>query len=125
MKRLLMVVLAAAALFGGCAGGNTAYRQIDMAQASQMMEAESGYLILDVRTRAEFDEGHIPGAVNLPNEDIREDTVTALPDKQQLIMVYCRSGRRSKEAAAKLTELGYTNIVEFGGIKDWTGNVEK
>ena len=86
-----------------------------------MMDQESGYIILDVRTPEEFAEKHIPNAINVPNETIGTDEISALPDKDQLIMVYCRSGRRSKEAAEKLVKLGYTNIVEFGGILDWKG----
>ena len=86
-----------------------------------MMEKESGYIILDVRRPDEFAAGHIPGAINVPNESIGKDEIAELPNKSQLILVYCRSGRRSKEAAEKLVKLGYTNIVEFGGILDWKG----
>lgn len=86
-----------------------------------MMERESGYIILDVRRPDEYATGHIPNAINIPNENIGTDEISQLPDKDQLIMVYCRSGRRSKEAAEKLAALGYTNIVEFGGIIDWKG----
>jgi len=89
------------------------------------MRDEKNYIILDVRRPDEFAEGHIPGAINVPNEDIGSSDIPALPDKSQLILVYCRSGRRSKEAAEKLVKLGYTNIVEFGGILDWTGEIEK
>ena len=89
------------------------------------MESESGYIILDVRRPDEFAEGHIPNAVNIPNEIIGTNEITELPDKAQLILVYCRSGRRSKEASEKLVALGYTNIVEFGGIIDWTGETVK
>ena len=108
----------------GCAGaGNqtNSYRQISMDEAVTMMAEESGYIILDVRTPEEFAEKHIPNAINVPNETIGTDEISQLPDKNQLIMVYCRSGRRSKEAAEKLVKLGYTNIVEFGGIIDWKG----
>ena len=97
------------------------YRQITTAEAMQMMESESGYIILDVRTAEEFAEKRIPNAINVANEDIGTEEIPALPDKDQLILVYCRSGRRSKEAAEKLVALGYTNIVEFGGIIDWSG----
>lgn len=86
-----------------------------------MMEEESGYIILDVRTPEEFGEKHIPGAVNIPNETIGTEEIPDLPDKEQLILVYCRSGNRSKQASEKLADLGYTNIVEFGGINDWEG----
>ena len=98
-----------------------AYTQIDSAEAAEMMKTESGYIILDVRTQEEFDAGHIPGAICVPNESIDTTEPPELPDKDQLIMVYCRSGRRSKEASQKLADMGYTNIVEFGGIIDWSG----
>lgn len=97
------------------------YRQITMNEAIDMMERENGYIILDVRRIDEFSAGHIPNAINVPNESIGASEISELPDKEQLILVYCRSGRRSKEAAQKLADLGYTNIVEFGGILDWTG----
>ena len=108
----------------GSAQSDPGYRQITQEEARSMMDTESGYIILDVRTQQEFDEGHIPNAVCIPNETITSSDLSSLPDKSQLIFVYCRSGRRSKEAAAKLAELGYTNIVEFGGIIDWTGPIE-
>ena len=76
---------------------------------------------MDVRTEKEYNEKHIPNAVNIPNESIGTEEISQLPDKDQLILVYCRSGNRSKQASEKLVELGYTNIVEFGGINDWTG----
>ena len=97
------------------------YRQINAEEAAAMMEEDSCYLILDVRTAEEFSEKHIPGAVNIPNEAIGDQDIPELPDKEQLILVYCRSGNRSKQASEKLVKLGYTNIVEFGGINDWTG----
>ena len=97
------------------------YRQITVDEAVVMMENEEGYIILDVRRPDEFSEAHIPGAINVPNESIGSEEIPELPDKNQLIMVYCRSGRRSKEAAEKLVKLGYTNVVEFGGILDWKG----
>ena len=86
-----------------------------------MMGTETDCVILDVRTQAEYEQGHIPGAVCVPNEAIGTEGIPALPDKEQLILVYCRSGNRSKQAAQKLANLGYTNIVEFGGILSWTG----
>ena len=89
-----------------------------------MMSEETGYIILDVRRPDEFAAGHIPGSINVANESIGTDEIPELPDKNQLIMVYCRSGRRSKEASEKLVKLGYTNIVEFGGILDWKGDIE-
>ncbi len=99
------------------------YRSISMAKAVEMMANESDYIILDVRRPDEFAAGHIPNAINVANESIGTAEIPELPDKDQLIMVYCRSGRRSKEASEKLVKLGYTNIVEFGGILDWTGEV--
>ena len=86
-----------------------------------MMEEESDYIILDVRTPEEFKERHIPDAVNVPNETIGAEDIPQLPDKEQLIMVYCRSGNRSKQASEKLVKLGYSKVVEFGGINDWPG----
>lgn len=123
MKKLIPILLSALMLTG-CAGACNqinSYRRISMDEAVAMMAEESGYIILDVRTPEEFAEKHIPNAINVPNETIGTDEISQLPDKDQLIMVYCRSGRRSKEAAEKLTALGYTNIVEFGGIIDWKG----
>ena len=86
-----------------------------------MMESEIDYIILDVRTPEEFADRHIPDAINIPNETIGTEEIPELPDKAQLILVYCRSGNRSKQAANKLVALEYTNIVEFGGINDWPG----
>ena len=124
MKKLIPILLSAL-MFTGCAATNNSqtntYRQIAMDEAVDMMAQETGYIILDVRRPDEFAAGHIPNAINVANEDIGTDEIAELPDKDQLIMVYCRSGRRSKEAAEKLVALGYTNIVEFGGILDWTG----
>ena len=125
MKKLLPILLAL--MFTGCAGTSNSqtntYRQITMDEAVTMMAQETGYIILDVRRPDEFAAGHIPNAINVPNESIDTDDIPELPDKDQLIMVYCRSGRRSKEAAEKLVKLGYTNIVEFGGILDWKGEI--
>lgn len=100
------------------------YRQITMEEAAELMAKEGGYVILDVRTVEEYRERHIPNAVNLPNEEIGTEQIDLLPNKDQLILVYCRSGRRSKEASEKLVKLGYTNVVEFGGILDWKGEAE-
>ena len=124
MKKLIPILLSAL-MFTGCAGTSNhqtnTYRSITMDEAVAMMEQETGYIILDVRRPDEFAAGHIPNAINVPNESIGTDEIPELPNKDQLIMVYCRSGRRSKEASAKLVKLGYTNIVEFGGILDWKG----
>ena len=125
MKKLIPILLSAL-MFTSCASSNNqtnTYRQISMDEAVAMMAEETGYIILDVRRADEFAEGHIPGAINVANESIGTDEIPELPDKNQLIMVYCRSGRRSKEAAEKLVKLGYTNIVEFGGILDWKGEI--
>ena len=123
---LLLVIL----FLAGCAettgGENDAtYRQITMSEAVEMMASESDYIILDVRRPDEFAAGHIPNAVNIPNESIGADEIDELPDKNRLILVYCRSGNRSKQASEKLVRLGYTNIVECGGILDWKGEIEK
>ena len=86
-----------------------------------MMAKNDGHIIVDVRRQDEYDEGHVPGAILIPNESITDKKHAELPDLDQIILVYCRSGRRSKEAAQKLADMGYTNIYEFGGIIDWTG----
>lgn len=101
----------------------TGYRQVTTEEAVNIMQTEENYVILDVRTAQEFASGHIPGAVLLPNETIGTEDIPLLPDKDQLILVYCRSGNRSKQAAEKLAQLGYTSIVEFGGINSWTGEI--
>lgn len=101
------------------------YTSISMEEAKEIFETEGDYIILDVRRADEFSKGHIPGAINIANEDIIDTEPVGLPDKNQTIYVYCRSGNRSKQAAAKLAAMGYTNIIEFGGIVDWTGEVEK
>ena len=127
MKRLLPFVLSSMLLSSCGAPGSSSlgYRQISMDEAVKMMKDEKNYIILDVRRPDEYAEGHIPGAINVPNEEIGTADIAELPSKSQLILVYCRSGRRSKEASEKLTKLGYTNIVEFGGILDWKGEIEK
>ena len=103
------------------------YSQISMEEAKEIFEsdADSSYIILDVRRADEFAEGHIPGAINVANESIGATAPSELPDKEQTIYVYCRSGNRSKQAAEKLAALGYTNMIEFGKIIDWTGDVER
>ena len=104
---------------------NMTYTSITMEEAKDIFQNSGDYIILDVRRADEFSEGHIPGAVNYANEDILQDKPEVLPDLEQTIYVYCRSGRRSKEAADKLVQMGYTNIIEIGGILDWTGELEK
>lgn len=101
------------------------YVSISMEEAKTIFETPGDYLIVDVRRADEFAGGHIPGAIHIANENILATEPAELPDKNQVIYVYCRSGRRSKEAAGKLVAMGYTNIIECGGILDWTGDVEK
>ena len=95
------------------------YEQITANQAKELMEKETGYIIIDARTQEEFDEGHIEGAILIPEYEISQIAEKELPDKDRLILVYCRSGRRSKIASQALVDLGYTNVKEFGGIIDW------
>lgn len=100
------------------------YQQVDAETAKELMDTEDDYVILDVRTQAEYDEGHIPGAILIPHDTVATAAEDALPDKGQLILVYCRSGNRSKQASQALVDLGYTNVVEFGGINSWPYEVE-
>lgn len=109
----------------GGKGKMNQYTSITMAEAKEIFKTEGDYIILDVRRTDEFAGGHIPGAINVANEDIGSLEPEALADKEQVIYVYCRSGNRSKQASAKLAAMGYENIIEFGGIMDWTGEVEK
>lgn len=129
MKKLVlfMAVLVMLISLAGCAADNApaTYISISAADAKEIMDSETGYIILDVRTENEFAEGHIPGAILIPDYDIAERAEAELPDKKQLILVYCRSGRRSKNAAAKLAEMGYSNVKEFGGIIDWSYGTTK
>lgn len=126
----VLAVLSAVILAGGCktkdsSGDDTkknanAYRQISQEKAREMMAQNDGHVVIDVRRADEYESGHIPGAVCIPNESIGTDVVDGLDDPAQIILVYCRSGRRSKEAASKLAALGYENVYEFGGIIEWT-----
>ena len=100
-------------------------KHVSMNDIVQIMEENENYIILDVRTQAEYNQGHIPNAICIPNETIDENVVNKLPDKNQMILVYCRSGNRSKQAAEKLKKLGYTDLIEFGGIIDWKGEIER
>lgn len=110
----------------GCSnGGSATYEQISGAEAKALMDSESGYIIIDARTQEEYDEGHIPGAILIPEYEIADRAEKELPDKDQLILVYCRSGRRSKIAAEELVKLGYSNVKEFGGIIDWGYEIVK
>ncbi len=129
-RRILLAVFAL--LLAACSSGGQvmdgedmvrSYMQISQDEAKEMMEQDDGHVIVDVRRPDEFETGHIPGAICIPNETIGSDQPEELPDLNQVILVYCRSGNRSKQAAQKLFEIGYTNVYEFGGIIDWTGEV--
>ena len=129
MKKVLLWAVVAVALFAGCAPGDeheeeAVYVNITAQEAKKIMDTQTGYVILDTRTQEEYDEGHIPGAILIPYDELLQKAETVLTDKNQLILVYCRSGRRSKLAAEDLVKLGYTNIKEFGGIIDWPYEVE-
>ena len=128
MKKLILFLLSAMLLVG-CGQTNqtqeAVYMNITAEEAKQIMAREEGYIILDVRTQEEYDEGHIPGAILIPEYEIADRAEKELPDKDQLILVYCRSGRRSKIAAEELVKLGYTNVKEFGGIIDWEYEIVK
>ena len=128
MKKLIFLLLAVM-LLTACGQNKendkrAVYVNITAEEAKQIMDSEEGYIILDVRTQEEYDQGPIPGAIVISHEEIAEKAEEVLTDKDQLILVYCRSGRRSKLAAEVLVELGYTNIKEFGGIIDWPYEVE-
>ena len=128
MKKLIFILLAAM-LLTACGqdkenNREAVYVNITAEEAKQIIDAEEGYIILDVRTQEEYDQGHIPNAILIPDTEIETKAEEVLPDKNQLILVYCRSGRRSKLASEILAELGYTNIREFGGIIDWPYEVE-
>ena len=135
VTKILIVAILSCMLLAGCNATDTgketgvtmekaAYQQVSMEEAMELMKTEENYIILDVRRQDEYDEKHIPGAILVPNETIGTKDIPELPDKAQMILVYCRSGNRSKQAAEKLAALGYTNIIEFGGINDWPGEVE-
>ena len=128
MKKLILLLLAVMMLTA-CGQDKendqgAVYVNITAEEAKQIMDTKEGYIILDVRTQEEYDQGHIPGAILISHEEIAEKAEDVLTDKDQLILVYCRSGRRSKIAVEALVELGYTNIKEFGGIIDWPYEVE-
>ncbi len=135
-KIFYLICLIPCILLNGCAnntGGNSVsekgekamYSQITVEDAKNIMDTEEDYIILDVREQDEYDEGHIPGAILIPYTEIDTKASEKLTDKDALILVYCRSGRRSKIAAQSLVDLGYTNVKEFGGIIDWPYEVEK
>ena len=117
-KRSFALLLALVLLLTACAQA-ASYEQITQEEAKQIMDTTNGYILLDTRTQGEYDQSHIPGALLIPHTEIAERAEEALPDKDQVILVYCRSGNRSKQASEVLVELGYTNIKEFGGIIDW------
>ena len=120
MKKILTFLLGLS-LFGCSSKAN--YHQIDGQSALDMMNNETDYIIIDVRTESEYQQGHIKNAINIPNESIDESVSEILTDKDQLLLVYCRSGNRSKQASEKLAKLGYSNIYEFGGISDFPGEI--
>ncbi len=109
---------------GGSGNSSSSYQQVDAETAKKLMDTEDDYVILDARTQTEYDEGHIPGAILIPHDTVATAAEDAPPDKGQLILVYCRSGNRSKQASQTLVDLGYTNVVEFGGINSWPYEVE-
>ena len=117
---LVIQIVAAVLLLSSC---GASYEQISQEEAMQMMQEQSDYLIVDVRRPDEFAEGHIKDAINVPNEDITDGMPELLPDKDQLLLIYCRSGNRSKEASRKLVDIGYTKVYEFGGINTWEGEI--
>ena len=119
-KQSYALLLALVLLLTACAQA-ASYEQITQEEAKQIMDTTNGYILLDTRTQEEYDQSHIPGALLIPHTEIAQRAADELPDKDQVILVYCRSGNRSKQASEKLVKLGYTNIVEFGGINDWTG----
>ena len=129
LKRILPLLLVLVIMLAGCGKSDAdtpsnTFEKINMSDGLARMESDENYILLDVRRADEFEAGHIPGAVNLPNEEIGTEEIPSLPDKAQTIYIYCRSGNRSKQAADKLLALGYTNLIEFGGIIDYTGELE-
>ena len=129
MKKTILWVVLLALLLSACGQKandtkGAVYMNISAKEAKQIMDTSEGYVILDVRARDEYDQGHIPGAIVIPHTELEDLAAEKLPDPDQLILVYCRSGRRSKIAAELLVDLGYTNIREFGGILDWPYEIE-
>lgn len=124
MKKWSLLILGLLLLLTACSSPTKnnqemIFLNITAEEARKLMDSEKDRIILDVRSREEYDQGHIPGAILIPDTEIEAKAADLLPDKDQLILVYCRSGRRSKLAAQSLADLGYTNIREFGGILDW------
>lgn len=122
MKKIMTIVLSL--LLVACTKGNEGYMQMKMDEALKQMKQTSDYVLVDVRTKKEYESGHIPGAINIVNEEIDESVQKILEDKDRNIYVYCRSGNRSKQASQKLVDMGYTNIIEIGGINTYSGNLE-
>jgi rhodanese-related sulfurtransferase len=131
-KRLLIALAAGLLLLSGCTSSEQVmdgdemmdtYTQISQEEAMEMMLRDDGHVVVDVRRQDEYDAGHIPGAILIPNEDIDTTPPAELPDFHQIILIYCRSGNRSKQAAQKLFDMGYTRLYEFGGIITWTGEI--
>lgn len=119
---LAILILFMIAIMTGCRNTEQiTYKQISQEEAAEMMSKDDGHVIVDVRRMDEYIEGHIPGAICIPNENIDQEKPEKLPDTDQIILVYCRSGNRSKQAAEKLAAMGYRNVYEFGGIITWTG----
>ena len=118
---LFILILSSSCIFSKGEG----YKRISMDEAKTLMEKEEGYILLDVRTKGEYESGYIPGAINIPLSDIDEKIISFLPNKSQMIFVYCRSGNRSREASDKLSKLGYSNVLEIGGINAWKGEIVK
>ena len=138
MKHIVIYLIAALFLLTACTAPavpsnptdegsmlQTSYQMIDQEEAKRMMEQDDGHIVVDVRRIDEYESGHIPGAISIPNETIGSEMPKALPNLEQIILVYCRSGNRSKQAAEKLSKIGYSRIYEFGGILEYKGNLEK
>ena len=136
MKKIMLSLIIGAIVISGCnsekksthvssSDEKISYTKISQDEAKKMMEKDDGHVIVDVRREDEFASGHIPGAILIPNESIGTEKPAELPDLDQIILVYCRSGNRSAQASQKLADLGYTNVFDFGGIMTWTGEIEK
>ena len=136
MKKIILSLIMSAIIISACSkavlpeqkedtGTKNSYTKISQDEAKKMMEKDDGHVIVDVRREDEFASGHIPGAILIPNESIGTEKPAELPDLDQIILVYCRSGNRSAQASQKLAGIGYTNVFDFGGIMTWTGEIEK
>ena len=133
MKKVIIILIILVVIIGGVIMLNrntekeitNPIQYVSMEEITTIMQENTNYIILDARTIEEYNQGHIPNAICIPNETIDETVTTKLPNKDQLILIYCRSGNRSKQAALKLQQLGYTKLIEFGGIIDWEGPIEK